>query len=60
MRQVKLRMTRELAWAMATDAANTSMRTFERTAWNEEDYDLAIRTFEALCPEAQEVTTYAR
>jgi hypothetical protein len=47
-------ITRQIAWAAATDAANRSMRLDGRTAWNEDDYDVAAETFRRLWPEAQE------
>lgn len=45
-----MRLTRDLAWAAATDAANRQMRKAGRTAWSEADYDLAVTTFNRLWP----------
>jgi hypothetical protein len=44
-------MTREIAWAIAQDAANASMRADGRKAWNADDYNLAVQTFNRLWPE---------
>lgn len=38
----KTLLTREFAWATATDAGNRSMRSAERSAWNSEDYATAV------------------
>ena len=45
-------MTRDLAWAAATDAANRQARRthWPDLAWTELDYNLAARTFERLWP----------
>lgn len=43
-------LTRELARAASCDAANRQMRAAGRTAWNEDDADLACAEFERLWP----------
>ena len=43
-------MTRELAYAAGLDAANRSMRAAGRSAWNEDDADVAAREFNRLWP----------
>jgi hypothetical protein len=43
-------MTRQIAWAAATDAGNLSMRKAGRTAWSRKDYNVAVRTFNKLWP----------
>lgn len=43
-------MTYELAMAAGRDAANRRMRSEGRTRWNEDDYNEAVRVFEALWP----------
>jgi hypothetical protein len=43
------RMTRAIAYAIATDAGDRSMRAAGRTAWNDEDFE-----FERLWPLALE------
>ncbi|MEQ1888635.1 MAG: hypothetical protein ABL951_05575 [Alphaproteobacteria bacterium] len=40
-----IEITPDLARAAATDAANRAMRKAGRTAWSEDDYDLAQQTF---------------
>ena len=45
-----MKMTYSLAHAIGTDAANRQMRASGRSAWNEEDYDLAARTFNDCFP----------
>ena len=37
------------AWSAATTAANMRMRKAGRTAWDEEDYALAVCIFESSC-----------
>ena len=44
-------MTRELAWAAATDAAFTNMRNAGRLVWDIEDRSVAAVTFYRLWPE---------
>jgi hypothetical protein len=43
-------MTKALAYAAATDAGNRSMRKSGRTAWNEEDYDAAVKACNQAWP----------
>ena len=45
-------ITYELAHAAGTDAANRQMRKAGRTAWSEDDYNLACRTMNELFPMA--------
>jgi len=45
-----VKLTRDLAWAAATDAANRRMRQQGRTAWDEDDYALAVATLSRLWP----------
>lgn len=45
-----LRMTYAIAYSAGMDAANQSMRAAGRSAWNDEDYALAIRTLDELYP----------
>ena len=42
--------TYELAMAASRDAGNRSMRAAGRTAWNEDDWNVAVATFERLYP----------
>lgn len=42
-------MTPSLAWSAATDAGDRSMRAAGRTAWDEEDWDVAAEQFAKLC-----------
>ena len=41
-------LTRSLAMAAARDAANKAMRADNRTAWIQEDYLIAVQTFNKL------------
>jgi hypothetical protein len=41
-------LTRELAWASATDAGNRSMRKAGRSAWSRVDYNAAAKEFKRL------------
>lgn len=43
-----MKLTRELAYAAATDVGNRSMKANNRTAWNEDDYNVAAETFQRL------------
>jgi len=43
-------MTRELAWAAATDAGNRNMRKHGRSKWNHEDSNVAAKEFARLWP----------
>lgn len=45
-----IQITRELANASAMDAANSQMRKAGRKAWNEDDYNLSVATFNRLWP----------
>jgi len=45
-----MELTRDIAWAAATDAANASMRAAGRKVWSEEDYNSACDTFDRLWP----------
>jgi len=38
-------MTREIAYAIGTDAGNRSMRAGGRTAWNVDDYNASVDAF---------------
>ena len=46
-------LTRELAYSAGLDAANRSMQAAGRTAWNEEDANLAAREFNRLWPRCE-------
>lgn len=48
---MRITLTRQLAWAAATDAGNASMRQAGRTKWSRKDYNTAARTFNELWPE---------
>ena len=43
-------MTRQIAYSVGLDAANRSMRSAGRTAWNEDDANVAAREFKRLWP----------
>lgn len=45
-----MKMTRDIAWAAATDAADKNMRDNGRTSWNEEDWKVGACEFERLWP----------
>lgn len=45
-----MQMTREFADAAARDAANARMRKAGRKAWNDADWNVAVRTFNRLWP----------
>lgn len=47
---MRITLTRELAYAAATDAANRQMRKAGRMRWNKDDYNLAASEFERLWP----------
>lgn len=47
---MRIELTRKIAWAVATDAANSRMRKQNRTKWNRADYNTAVATFERLWP----------
>ena len=44
-------ITYSLAMAIGQDAGSRNMRAHERSAWNDEDYDLAVRTTARLLAE---------
>ena len=44
-------MTEPLARAAGADAANAQMKKAGRTAWDADDYNLAVSTFNTLCPD---------
>lgn len=44
-------MNRHFAWSIATDTANRNMRKNHRKAWNEDDYNLAVDTFNLIWKE---------
>jgi hypothetical protein len=50
-----LSMTPAIARAAARDAANRQMHAAGRTAWNEDDYNLACDEFLRLWPEEWEM-----
>lgn len=45
-----MEMTRELAWAAATEAGNKSMRKGGRIKWSLKDYNAAVGEFNRLWP----------
>lgn len=45
---MQMQMTEQIARAAAKDAANRQMKREGRTCWSEEDYNLAVETFEQL------------
>lgn len=45
-----MRLTRELAYAAARDAANAHARKHGRAAWNAADYGVCAETFDRLWP----------
>jgi len=47
---MKLKITRDIAWAASTDAANMNMRENGRTSWDEDDYNIAREVFDKLWP----------
>jgi hypothetical protein len=44
----EVRVTRTILWAQATDAGNRSMRAAGRTAWSEEDCNVACEAYLVL------------
>ena len=46
----KRTMTREIAWALAKDRADARMRDGGRKAWDVDDYNHAVHTFNQLWP----------
>lgn len=51
----KLRMTYQIAHAVATDAANRNMRADGRSVWSVDDYAIAAETMERVYPVEQEL-----
>ena len=45
-----MKMTRDIAWASAQDAANRHMQMHHRSKWNTSDYNVAVHTFNKLWP----------
>jgi hypothetical protein len=45
---MKIKLDQELVRAYATDEGNRSMRKAGRKAWNEDDYNVAARTYNEL------------
>jgi len=52
-----IKLTRNLAWAAAMDAANARMRKSGRKAWDLDDYNSAVATFDRLWPLAAELAS---
>lgn len=50
----RIALTRDLAWASATDAGNANMRRAGRKAWSLEDRNIAADKFNALWTIEQE------
>jgi len=48
-----LEVTYALAMAAAQDAANRSMHKHGRDAWNEDDWNEAVKVFDKLMPESR-------
>jgi hypothetical protein len=46
----QITMTREIAWACATDEGDRSMKQAGRTEWSYDDLDAARREFDRLWP----------
>ena len=49
-----MKLTRAMAWAAATDAANQMAREAGRMAWSKADYDEAVQVFGKLWKEESE------
>jgi hypothetical protein len=47
---MKIKLTRELAQAIAKDEANRRMKKAGRKAWSRGDYNLCVKTFNKLWP----------
>ena len=45
---MKIKMTYEIAWAIASDAGNASARAHGRKSWSAEDFDAATRKLDEL------------
>lgn len=52
---MRITPTAEIARAIARDEANRNMRAHGRTAWNEDDYDVAVETFHRIYHEFEVV-----
>ena len=52
---MRITLTRELAWASATDAGNVNMRKHGRKAWSLEDRNVAADKFNKLWPIEREL-----
>lgn len=52
---MKITLTRELAQCAGRDAANRNMRKNGRTAWDEDDYNIAWAEFNRLWPEKYDI-----
>jgi hypothetical protein len=50
-----IKLTRDLAYAAATDAGNRHMRKNGREHWNEDDYNVAAAEFNRLWPEENDI-----
>lgn len=55
-----MEMTREIAWAAATDAAVRQAKKNGRKRWSLADRNLAAETFERLWPEKKDLTRQLR
>ncbi len=54
---VIIEMTRDIASAASMDAANRAMRKAGRVAWNADDYEVAVETFNKLWTAKDEAET---
>ena len=45
-----MELTSDLAWSISKDAGNVAMREGGRKAWNQADYNEAVKTFNRLWP----------
>jgi len=52
---MKPALTKEIAWAAATDAANASMRKASRKVWEEDDYNTAVEVYNRLWPPEKDI-----
>jgi hypothetical protein len=48
---MRLTMTEQIARAASWDEANRNMRKNGRKTWNEEDYNVAVETYDRLWPD---------
>lgn len=53
--EMSIKLTRDIAWAAATDAGNLSMRRAGRTGWSKDDYQEAVDMFHRFWPEEREI-----